>query len=210
MGRRSKEHPMEYWRSEEYAIEYTGQRGRGKKDPSWDEFVSKFLPASPALVLDAGGGNGRWSLGFYEVGYEVCLVDFNLHMLKMAEKILKGKGVHIVLGDIRFLPFRSEVFDFILCEADPISQCGLKEALSATKSLSNVLKKGSVLVGSASNRYFWLIKMMTETRDEKDLEEVLELLGTGSLKPRRDAKMYLFTPSEFIEEAKKAGFQPLE
>ena len=199
------------WCSREYAMEYTGQRGRGKKDPGRDEFISKFLPSFPLLVLDAGGGNGRWSLGFYELGYEVCLVDFNPYMLKIAKEILKNTGVHIVLSDIRFLPFRSEVFGFVFCEADPISQCGSREeAISAIKSLFSVLKEGSVLVGSLSNRYFWLIKMMTEIKDEKDLEQILHLLDTGGFKAKKYAQMYLFTPNESIEETRKVGFQPLE
>jgi len=192
-------------------MEYTDQRRRGKKDPSKDEFLSKFLPAVPSLILDAGGGDGRWSLGFYEMGFEVCLVDFNPHMLKMAKQLLKDAYVEVVLGDIRFLPFRPEVFDFVLCEADPISQCGFREeSISAIKSLFNVLKKGSTMVGSLSNRYFWLIKMMTKVKDDEDLEEILHLLDKGEFKPKKDAQMYLFTPNEFIEEAKKAGFQKIK
>ena len=199
------------WLSKKYAIEYTGQRGVGKKVPSEDEFLSRFLPAVPSLVLDAGGGNGRWSLGFFELGYEVCLVDFNLHMLRMAKEILKNAETHIILSDIRSLPFRSEIFDFALCEADPISQCrSKKEALTAMKSLSRVLKKGSILTGSLSNRYFWIIKMMSEASNEKDLEEILYLLNVGAFKPKRGYQMHLFTPNEFKEEAKRVGFRPLE
>lgn len=108
------------WRSKTYALSYSGQRGSRKKDPSKDNFLSKHLPQSPSLVLDAGGGNGRWSLGFNELGYKVCLVDFNRYMLKMAKNLLKNTDVHIVLSDIRFLPFRSETFDLVFCEADPI------------------------------------------------------------------------------------------
>jgi len=199
------------WRSREYAVEYSGQKGRGRKDPNQDALISKFLPFVPSLVLDAGGGDGRWSLGFRELGYEVCFVDFNVHMVRMAHGILQHTGVNVVMADIRFLPFRNEVFDFVLCEANPISQCGSKgESVRAVTNLFNVLKKGAVLVGSLSNRYFWLIKMLTEAKDETNLEEVSELLDTGILKPKSDAQMYLFTPNEFVDNAKKVGFNRLE
>jgi ubiquinone/menaquinone biosynthesis C-methylase UbiE len=129
-------------------------------------------------------------------------------MIKLAKKNLRSTNAHIVLADIRSLPFREQSFDFVLCEADPISQCGSKdEAIRALRSLYDVLKKGSMLIGSLTNRYFWIIKLAFESKDSKYLKRILNLISNGIYKPKRGYRMYLFTIEEFMKEVSALGFQ---
>jgi ubiquinone/menaquinone biosynthesis C-methylase UbiE len=73
-------------------------------------------------------------------------------MINEASKTLNQfRDAHSICGDVRKLPFKNNVFDFILCEADPISQCGSKkESVKAIKELGRVLRVESIMVGSVS------------------------------------------------------------
>ena len=48
-------------------------------------FLEKYLPSS-GLVLDAGGGPGRYSIELARKGYEVVLLDLSPKCLELAER----------------------------------------------------------------------------------------------------------------------------
>ena len=51
------------------------------------KYVEPHVPAGPnAVVLDAGGGTGRWATRMAEKGCKVVLMDSSERMLKVAEK----------------------------------------------------------------------------------------------------------------------------
>jgi ubiquinone/menaquinone biosynthesis C-methylase UbiE len=60
-------------------------------------FLKKYLPKK-GLILDAGGGPGRYTIELAKKGYEVVLLDFapgNLELAKekiKKEKVKKDKG----------------------------------------------------------------------------------------------------------------------
>jgi ubiquinone/menaquinone biosynthesis C-methylase UbiE len=64
------------------------------------ELLARFLPASPARVLDVGGGAGIHAIPLLERGYEVHLVDpMPLHVEQA-----KAAGIrHASVGDARQL-----------------------------------------------------------------------------------------------------------
>jgi len=69
------------------------------------KYLEPHVPTDPdALVLDAGGGTGRWAIRIAAKGCKVVLIDPSERMLKAADKKVKEKGlqhkVTLKKGDI--------------------------------------------------------------------------------------------------------------
>lgn len=73
------------------------------------ELVRKY---SDGLSLDAGCGKGAY---FDSFNASVVGLDIYLPFLKGTKNVAQSKHVHLVLGDVRALPFRDSVFDYVLC-----------------------------------------------------------------------------------------------
>ncbi|MBW2623658.1 MAG: methyltransferase domain-containing protein, partial [Deltaproteobacteria bacterium] len=98
------------------------------------EHLKRHLPEDKdSLILDAGGGTGRWSLPLAKMGYRVVLCDISEGMLKQAEKnIYKEKlseKIKINKEDLTDLSFQDETFDFVLCEDGPVSISDSKQVV---------------------------------------------------------------------------------
>ena len=64
-----------------------------------------------AFSLDAGCGPGLY-LKYFKG--ETVAFDINLYFLNLARKNYSGQNIiHYIAGDIKFLPFRDNVFDFV-------------------------------------------------------------------------------------------------
>jgi ubiquinone/menaquinone biosynthesis C-methylase UbiE len=192
-----------FWRSRKYAEEFTEREWRSLfRRKVYDELVWAFtmphLPKEKSLVLDAGGGSGRWTLDLTYLGHHVVLLDFSRPMLNLAkektERLIEAGAADLILADIHCLPFRSETFDFVFVEADPFTQGGTKdEVLAALRELYKVLKLGRFMVGSVSGRY----------------DRAIQVLKTGkylAVPSESTSMLYLFTPSELKETLEKIGF----
>jgi S-adenosylmethionine-dependent methyltransferase len=55
-------------------------------------FLDKHLPKK-GLVLDAGGGPGRYTIELAKKGYNMVLLDLSPQCLKLARKQIKRAGV---------------------------------------------------------------------------------------------------------------------
>ncbi|HPD60131.1 MAG TPA: class I SAM-dependent methyltransferase, partial [Thermodesulfobacteriota bacterium] len=118
--------------------------------------LQQFLPADKnALILDAGGGTGRWTQFLAEMGYRVMLCDISSGMLAQAEKKLREENlldnVEIRIEDIASLSFESERFDFVMCEDGPFSIT--PETEKAAAELTRVLKGGGIIWTGGVGRY---------------------------------------------------------
>jgi ubiquinone/menaquinone biosynthesis C-methylase UbiE len=83
-------------------------------------FLEKYLPPR-GLVLDAGGGPGRYSIELAKRDYEIVLLDLSPKCLELAERKIarahvRDKVKQTVEGSITDLSmFRDEEFDAVLC-----------------------------------------------------------------------------------------------
>jgi 2-polyprenyl-3-methyl-5-hydroxy-6-metoxy-1,4-benzoquinol methylase len=79
--------------------------------------VGHLLNSNGKTVLDAGVGTGRFAVWLTRKGFEVVGVDVSKEMLKKAKEKAQTlpRKIHIVLGDVNFLPFREGVFDNYIC-----------------------------------------------------------------------------------------------
>jgi ubiquinone/menaquinone biosynthesis C-methylase UbiE len=88
--------------------------------------LQEFLPNDKnAIILDAGGGTGRWTRPLAKMGYQVVLCDISSGMLAQAEEKPREENsldkVEIRVEDIASLSFGNALFDFVMCEDGPFS-----------------------------------------------------------------------------------------
>lgn len=110
-------------------------------------------------------------------------------------------------ADIRSVPLPDTIFDFVLCEADPISICGDPE--KAVNELSRVLKPNQYFVAGVDSTLYRVFRALSQGRP---LDQVLDFLQTGRSPAEEEALFYSksFTPSELIALLKKYGLKTTE
>jgi S-adenosylmethionine-dependent methyltransferase len=89
------------------------------------------LPIAPFIsspqtwtILDAGGGQGQFSLQLAQAGHKVVICDISAEMLKLAQEQVEQLGlqervqlIHCALQDLpQHLPSQQQ-FDFVICHA---------------------------------------------------------------------------------------------
>ncbi len=97
---------------------------------------SYLLPEMPAgnLILETGCGNGKT---LSSLGPDVVGIDISPTAVKLA-------GSSALVGDIRFLPFKDEIFDIIICW-HVLGHLSYAERKTAADEMLRVLKPEGVL-----------------------------------------------------------------
>lgn len=89
-------------------------------------FNSSSLNATRCwTILDAGGGQGQFSLQLAQAGHRVVICDISAEMLKLAQEQVEQLGledrvqlIHCALQDLpQHLPCEQLSFDFVICHA---------------------------------------------------------------------------------------------
>lgn len=173
-------------------------------------YIEPFLPRA-GVVLDAGGGTGKWSIPIAKKGLKVVLFDISQDMLNVASAKVRESGledrVSFRQGDICNIPFGDSSFDFVLAEGDPISYCSNPDL--AVKELGRVLKPNCHLSAGMDSYYSILGRMLNQSEVDFDRFD----------KVRREKKIFakewgfdcwLFTPEELKKLFKKHGFKVIK
>lgn len=121
-------------------------------------FLKKYLPAR-GLILDAGGGPGRYTIALAKQGHNVVLLDLTPANLEFARKQIKkgklqNKVREVVGGSIVDLSrFADNTFDAVICLGGPLSHVlDRKERNMAISELIRVAKKGAPIFVSVIGR----------------------------------------------------------
>ena len=121
-------------------------------------FLEKYLPRK-GLILDAGGGPGRYTVELARRGYDVVLFDLSPECLKEAERRIRAAGVknrvkNVVQGSITDLSeFTDESFDAVLCLGALSHLPRKKDRESAASELVRLTKVGKPVFISVINLY---------------------------------------------------------
>lgn len=111
-------------------------------------FLGKYLPKD-GLVLDAGGGPGRYTIELAKRGYNMVLLDITPKLLKIAKRKIKKAGLQERVKEIKegsitdLSAFNDETFDAVLCLGGPL--CHILDANQrehTARELVRVAKKG--------------------------------------------------------------------
>jgi len=106
-------------------------------------FLKKYLPKK-ALILDAGGGPGRYTIELAKLGYDVILLDFVPELLQIAKRKIKSEKVQdkvkqTVEGSIEDLSvFENNTFDSVLCLGGAL--CHLVSEKRRKKAVSELIR----------------------------------------------------------------------
>ena len=155
-------------------------------------FLEKYLPPS-GVVLDAGGGPGRYSIELARRSYEVVLFDLSpkcleLAKLKIARAHVGDKVKRIVEGSITDLSaFGDEEFDAVLC-LGPFSH--LVERCDSEKAASEIVrvaKDGAILFIGAIGLYGVLRSVLQRLQHELTDPSHEEMFTAGVHRWHRDS-----------------------
>lgn len=174
--------------------------------------IEPYVPVDPnALVLDAGGGTGRWAIRMARKGCRVILMDTSEKMLEIAAEKVKEEGLQHKIttkkGDITKTGYADETFDMILCEHTFFL---FKEPDILIKELKRVLKRKARLIISAQNRYVQSLACLPEKPSPDKVDNALNILlrkKYNTMTKRGKVEIYTWTPNEFRTLLEKNGFQ---
>jgi len=188
-------------------------------------FLKKYLPKK-GLVLDAGGGPGRYTIELAKLGYDVVLLDLVAEHLEFAKKQIREKRVankvkDIVQGSITDLSkFADNSFDAVLCLGGPLSHIHPEtERQKATSELVRVAKIGAPIFASVMSKYGVMLATPAGWPQEVGFKKHYQNLAENGedYKWRGNGYCHYFTSSELekmflnenIEVVGKVGLEGL-
>jgi len=181
-------------------------------------FVKKYLPNRKGLLLDAGGGPGRYTIELARLGYEPVLLDLSSDMLETAKKHIRKSGFarrvrQIVQGSIDDLSaFKDETFDGVICLGGPLSHIvDRRRREKAIDELTRVTKKGSHLFISVIGRYAVLVNELVRLPKEIELDLFPRIRDTGDYFGGYGfAPCHFYLPEELKKSIENRGVEVLE
>jgi 2-polyprenyl-3-methyl-5-hydroxy-6-metoxy-1,4-benzoquinol methylase len=121
-------------------------------------FLEKYLPRK-GLVLDAGGGPGRYTIELARKGYDIVLFDLSRECLKEAERRIRNARVksrvkNVAQGSITDMSqFADESYDAVVCLGALSHLVEKKDRMSAASELVRVTKVAKPVFISVINLY---------------------------------------------------------
>jgi ubiquinone/menaquinone biosynthesis C-methylase UbiE len=178
------------------------------------DILARHLPASPAVVLDVGGGTGVYALPLADQGYAVHLIDAMAHHIEYARRAdAQGRLASCNVGDARALAFRDGTADAVLLLGPLYHLVERVERLRALREAQRVLRAGGVLFAAAVSRFAGLIDGI-----ERDFvaDPVYQAIVTRDLEdgvhnavgePQYFPHTFFHHPNELRNEVSESGFE---
>jgi SAM-dependent methyltransferase len=148
-------------------------------------FLEKYLPAK-GLILDAGGGPGRYTLELARRGYQVVLLDMTPANLEFARRQIKRARLSdqvkdVVEGSIVDLSqFTDNSFDAVVCLGGPLSHVlDAQKRERAISELIRVTKAGAPLFVSVIGRLSLLVVELIEFQYEIEMPHFTQIRDSG-------------------------------
>ena len=182
------------------------------------ELIGRFLPSPPGLVLDVGGGPGRYACWLAALGYEVHLLDPVETHITQAREASKAQAEHplesVTLGDARSLDQADGSADAVLLMGPLYHLTERDDRLAALREAHRVLRPGGVVIAKAINRFASLLDGLIESYiDDPNFVPILRRdLEDGQHRGLADDCGYFTTaffhrPDELEAEVLEAGFE---
>jgi ubiquinone/menaquinone biosynthesis C-methylase UbiE len=167
-------------------------------------FLWKYLPRR-GLILDAGGGPGRYAIELAKAGYEVVLLDLSSANLAFAKKQVRKERVglrvrELLQGSVTDLSaFSDNTFDAVVCLGGPLSHVlAESDRNRAIQELARVAKDRAPVFISVMSRLSVLASELKYFQDEIELPTFRKIRDSGDyLGGRGFTACHFFLPEEF-------------
>jgi SAM-dependent methyltransferase len=181
------------------------------------EIIARFLPRTPARVLDIGGAAGAYSLWLLDQGYQVRLIDALPLHAELAAKSFREHSRRqfssVCVGDARHLDEPDQSADVVLLMGPLYHLTDRDDRVQALQEAHRVLRPGGTLFAAAISRFASLLDGLARNLiDDPGFYEILkEDLTTGQHRNPRNHPDYFTTaffhhPDDLAEEVAEAGF----
>ncbi len=128
------------------------------------EFVTRMLKLRKgSYILDLCCGQGRHSVRLAEKGFFVVGLDYSEELLKLAVKHNSKSNLWFVKGDMRNIPFQTNMFDAVINLFTSFGFFSDDENLQVLKSVASVLKPKGKLILDYWNPY--VVVQLDSTRN---------------------------------------------
>lgn len=180
-------------------------------------FLKKYLPKK-GLILDAGGGPGRYTIELAKLGYDVVLLDLSPKLLEIAKRQIKREKVEnkvkqIVEGSFDNLSmFEDEMFDGVICLGGvPSHLVDKKSREKAVSELKRVAKKRAPIFISVIGRLAVLINALIKFPKIKINEVFVKIRDKGDYFGGYGfCPAHFFLPEELVSLLKRKKLKILE
>ena len=180
--------------------------------------LEEHLPAE-GVVLDAGGGPGRYALELCRRGYSVTLLDLAERCIELARANFSSEPTAVQarlraaeIGDLRDLSrFADHSFDAALCLGGAFSHVPVGADQQRTLSeLARVGKPGAPIVISVIGYYALLCTILTRFPEDLGRPEKQCLLHGDNVCTGGFPDAHFFRPEELRALAEAEGIQTIE
>lgn len=181
-------------------------------------FLKQYLPPK-GLILDAGGGPGRYTIKLARLGYNIILLDLTPKLLEIARKQIKKEKVQnkvkgIVEGSIDDLfRFENNKFDAVICLGGTLSHLiDKKQREKAIDELIRVAKKNAPIFVSVIGRLGVLMLELIRFPKEIEIKQIFQRIrDTGEYKGKYGGfPCYFYLPEELKKSFEKRKVKILQ
>lgn len=198
-----------------------------EQDPfQWLEFrvamhiMAKYLPPSPARVLDVGSGPGRYAIALAERGYQVTLFDLSGEELTLARLRAQEAGVAAQIegyeqGTATDLSrFAGESFDSVLVMGPLYHLIDASDRLAVVRESLRVLGTGGVVVAAIINHLGIARDGLTRFPEQYSEPEILGFANSYTLRVTKGregpfTEAYFAHPLELRRWYEEAGAETI-
>jgi ubiquinone/menaquinone biosynthesis C-methylase UbiE len=180
-----------------------------------ESILRRFLPRTPATVLDVGGADGAYAFPLSKAGYEVHLVDpVALHIEQARAKSRGIRLASITVGDARELKFSDQCADAVLYFGPLYHLDSASERSAALREAYRTLKPRGIFLAAFISRF---ASLLDGVRSHFLANEEFAKIVDGDLKtgqhrnptnnPAYFTNAYFHHPAEAKSEVQQAGFK---
>lgn len=178
------------------------------------ELILRFLPPSPAKILDVGGGPGVYAVWLAERGYDVHVVDpIPLHIDQATRA---SSEISAEVGDARALSWTDDSADVLLLLGPLYHLTDRNDRLQALREANRVLREDGLLFAAAISRYAALLDLLVRLdrlHEPEVLRTVENAVASGVFRHSEQGLFttaYFHAPSDLLQEVTEGGFRDVQ